>query len=204
MSFPSEAAGKRIRWNVGLINAGQDKIITFMKYEILNIANKKMEKTLESVQGDNAMACHATVCSRKTAAAKSEEIAGDYCARTCIHAEMEALEKYMKLVGSALNNKEMKNDLVRITVTSPPCLSCAFVLELFGVLDKIKTTKDVYKGFTSSWKWPDGLKKIADFDPGFWLSIQAGFKDSGCTDDDIVKMMVKIIEGGGGSRVRHE
>ncbi|CAM7500740.1 hypothetical protein OGY07_12895 [Citrobacter sp. Cs237] len=142
----------------------------------------KINTALSGGGEDNYMSCNAVI----RIDGVTEAIEGSYNAMTCTHAEMTALDNYF---SSA--NKDKKINCIEIS--SPPCKSCAFVLELLGLIGVVKTTGDIYKHFTSSWKWPVSLQDKSIFDVSRWSTIKTYFNDSGLDEDEILKYVVDVV-----------
>lgn len=112
---------------------------------------------------------------------------GHYTASSCTHAEMNALAKYIRTETDF-------RTIETIQITAPPCKSCAFVLELLGVISKVKTTKKITKHATGSWFWCDELKDTRTFDQTKWQIIKNYFNGSGLTETEILAEVVNVVQ----------
>ncbi len=111
----------------------------------------------------------------------------EYKEENATHAEMNALAKYIK-------NGGVLAYIDRIEITAPPCKSCAFVLNLLGVINKVHTTKNIHKHATGSWKWHDRLQNLALFNLGQWNTIKRYFDESGLNDRQILDEVIKVVQ----------
>jgi len=118
----------------------------------------------------------------------SDEVAGEgrYNAGTSTHAEMNALAAYLE------ENPDFRS-IRRIEISAPPCKSCAFVLNLLGVVSKVHTTKKIYKHFTGSWTWPDELQDTTLFNLAAWNKVKGFFDKSGLSDQQILEAVVNVV-----------
>lgn len=131
----------------------------------------------------NYMACNADVFEGSDTASAS----GHYTADSCVHAEMNALALYIRTETDF-------RTVDKIEISAPPCKSCGFVLELLGVIGKVKTTKQITKHATGSWKWPDKLKDPRTFDDAKWQIIKNYFSGSGLSDYEILEHTVNVVQ----------
>ena len=103
-----------------------------------------------------------------------------------IHAEMNALADFV------CNGRNLPT-ITQIDITAPPCKSCAFVMELLGVVHTVRTTGATYKNFTSAWNWPDELQNAVLFDPIRWNQLNNFFSKSGYSHAQKIEAIVKVV-----------
>ncbi|MCD9185057.1 MAG: hypothetical protein LUM44_01380 [Pyrinomonadaceae bacterium] len=171
----------RARRNPQKIRNGRSSILSDLN-SVASRCNKLMKTNLE-VPSVDFMDCDADVYEGSDDPSES----GSYTSGNSTHAEMNALASYIR-------GETDFETISKITITAPPCKSCAFVLELLGIIGKVKTTKAIYKNATGSWSFPDDLKDTRLFDPGRWQTIRGYFKDSGLSDQEILDEMVAVIQ----------
>ncbi|WP_083858269.1 hypothetical protein [Gallaecimonas xiamenensis] len=148
--------------------------------------NETLDTTLVLAQApeeeNDYMSCNAVIFNH------DDEISeGAYDSVRSTHAEMNALVEYLQDGGDLA-------DIQRIEITSPPCKSCAFVLELLGVIDRVVTTDEIYKKATSSWVWPQALQDRGLFDHARWAWVRAQFEGSGLDQDKVRSAMVDVVQ----------
>jgi deoxycytidylate deaminase len=182
---------QRRRVNVGKIKEGRMTVLSQLN-TVGSRCNGSMDKTLpkavvvDSDSGDGEISY--MECKAKIWEGSDDPVAeGVYNSAYSIHAEMDALADYITQETDFLT-------IDRIEITAPPCKSCAFVLELLGVINKVKTTKGIYKHATSAWKWNPRLLDPDSFEQGRWTTIKNYFKDSGLSEQEILDEVVKIVE----------
>ena len=112
---------------------------------------------------------------------------GIYTSANSTHAEMNALATYIQTETDF-------ETIDKIEITAPPCKSCAFVLHLLGVIDKVHTTKNIYKHYTGSWTWPQNLRDPSTFHLGRWNKIKGYFDKSGLSDTQILDEVIKVVQ----------
>jgi deoxycytidylate deaminase len=150
---------------------------------IEELAELKRQKA-EDDEPDNEKSCKAEVYD----AGMNPSATGQYDSFNSIHAELNALTSYIR------HNNDFSN-ISKIRITSPPCKSCAFVLKLLGQLDKVYTTKQIYKEHTGSWVWPEELQKSDLFSATPWNWVKGRFAKTGVADDkEIIAYMVAVIQ----------
>lgn len=171
----------RVRRNPYAISEGKGKVLSDLE-SVASRCNKLMKTNLDAAAVD-FMECNADVYEGSDTACAT----GSYTSSNSTHAEMNALASYIR-------GETDFETISKITITAPPCKSCAFVLELLGVIDKVKTTKAIYKHATGSWSFPDELKDTRTFDAGRWQTIRGYFKNSGLSDQEILEEMVKVVQ----------
>jgi len=181
MAVPSLGSTRR-RIDISKVVAGRAKIVRELD-NIASISNNKMAVRVSAIAVEY-MQCDAKVYEGSDDAVS----AGSYTAQTATHAEMNALIEY---IAQEIDYRTVS----AIHISSPPCKSCAFVLELLGLTDKVITTGLVHKHFTSSWKWPDELKDVYAFDSTRWTLLKSYFADSGYSEQEILSAMVEIVQG---------
>jgi deoxycytidylate deaminase len=172
----------RLRLNPLKVGAGKSSV-HLQVCTVETRCNDKLRKDLDGMDVDY-MACVASIFGL------NDDIAwatGAYSASTSTHAEMNALATY---IGQGL----ALDDVQTIEISAPPCRACAFVLELHGLVETVSTTKDIYKNFTGSWRWPDALKNPANFDQARWQTVQSWFAGSGLTETQILEVVVGVVE----------
>jgi deoxycytidylate deaminase len=145
--------------------------------------SSQMDRTLVNDGDGEFMSCNAEVYEGSDDAVST----GAYNSGTSTHAEMNALSAYIA-------QETDFETISRIVISSPPCKSCAFVLELLGAIDKVRTTGDVYKNATSSWEWPQALRDPRTFDGTRWRQITGKFANSGLSDAEILEAMVSVVK----------
>ncbi len=143
--------------------------------------NPKLDTSL-SQQETDYMSCVATVY----LGADEPCYQGRFDSGACVHAEMAAL-------SAAISNERDLSRVTSIEISSPPCKSCAFVLELLGLMDKVLTTRTIYTHFTGSWKWPEDLQNVNDFDHLGWREICDHFAGSGLDAEEIKANMLQVV-----------
>jgi deoxycytidylate deaminase len=170
---------RRVRRNPEKMAAGKEYVL--LRLETVGTrCNPKLSTDL----GDEEvgyMECKAKVYEGETLVGE-----GAYDSVTSTHAEMNALAAAMAAQGSL-------SKVTRIEITAPPCKSCAFVLELLTVIDKVVTTKGIYKHATGSWSWPAALQDDDDFSILQWYQIREHFSGSGLSDGEVRDAMVKVV-----------
>lgn len=112
---------------------------------------------------------------------------GQYNAVTSTHAEINALVDYIAAETDFTT-------IERINISSPPCKSCAFVLELLGLLPVVHTSGSIYKHYTGSWEWPEQLRDHLTFDPIRWNTVRGYFGGANLSDAQIVEEIVKVVK----------
>jgi deoxycytidylate deaminase len=112
---------------------------------------------------------------------------GIYTSANSTHAEMNALATYIQTETDF-------ETIDKIEITAPPCKSCAFVLHLLGVIDKVHTTKNIYKHYTGSWTWPQHLRDPSTFHLGRWNKIKGYFDKSGLSETQILDEVIKVVQ----------
>ena len=174
--------GRRVRVNQTKVREGKSEILSQLN-NVEGRCNSKM--TLDLTKSDEVgfMDCTADLYDAGSASLGS----GSYNAGNSTHAEMNALAAY--IVG-----KTDFTAVSKITISAPPCKSCAFVLELLGLIGKVQTTKNIYKHATGSWQWPDMLKTITAFDSTRWNTIKNKFAGSGWSEQDILNAVIDIVQ----------
>jgi hypothetical protein len=148
---------------------------------IRELAESKKQKVKDD-DPDNEKYCKAEVFEGDAISAS-----GEYDSSASIHAELNALVSYISLKSNFSN-------ISKIRITSPPCKSCAFVLKLLGLLDKVQTTKQIYKEHTGSWVWPQELQNSQLFSAEQWEWVQEQFEKTGIAGDDILPYMFAVIQ----------
>lgn len=171
----------RVRRNPQKISSGRGSVLSDLN-SVDSRCNKLMKTDLGALAVDY-MDCSADIYEGSEVPSKS----GSYTPSTSTHAEMNALASYIR-------GETDFETISKITITAPPCKSCAFVLELLGIISKVKTTKPIYKHATGSWSFPDDLKDTDLFDHGRWQTIRGYFKDSGLNDQEILAEMVNVVQ----------
>jgi len=170
----------RVRRNPAKINAGKEYVLLRLE----TVAERCNAKLSTELEGEDAgyMDCKARVYD------KDDELIGEgeYNSVANTHAEMNALAAVMAAKGGL-------GDVARIEISSPPCKSCAFVLEMLTVIGKVVTTGGIYKHFTGSWNWPDTLQDDDDFSILYWYHIREHFSGSGLTEGEIRNAMVQVV-----------
>jgi deoxycytidylate deaminase len=148
---------------------------------IRELAESKKQKVKDD-DSDNEKYCKAEVFEGDTVSTS-----GEYDSNASIHAELNALVSYIGLKSDLSN-------ISKIRITSPPCKSCAFVLKLLGLLDKVQTTKQIYKEHTGSWVWPQALQNSQLFYAEQWKWVREQFDKTGIADEEIIPYMVAVIQ----------
>jgi hypothetical protein len=169
--------GRRTVKNPTVISSGKGSILDQLNK--VNLRCTTMDTTLADT-GVDFMECKAKIYAG--AELKAE---GEYNAGTSTHAEMNALAKYVGGGGTL-------SSITQIEITAPPCKSCGFVLELLGLIGKVKTTKDIYKHFTGSWNWPGALQNSLLFSDR-WGTLKTYFSGSGLSDPEILTAIVQVV-----------
>jgi len=173
----------RSRRNPQIVKTGRSSILSDLN-SVASRCNKLMNTKLD-VPSVDYMDCNADVFEGSDDPSES----GSYTSSNSTHAEMNALASYIR-------GETDFETISKITISAPPCKSCAFVLELLGVIGKVKTTKPIYKNATGSWNFPDDLKDIRLFDHGRWQTIRGYFNGSGLSDQEILQEMVNVVQSG--------
>jgi len=172
---------ERSRKNPAKKKAGKDKVLEEVK-SIENRCNKEISTDLATNKVEY-MNCKAKVFEGSDKAVSE----GEYSAQKSTHAELNALAAYI----------EQESDfstIEKIEITSPPCKSCAFVLELLGAIDKVQTTGKIHKMHTSAWIWPNPLKDIGTFDGTRWAELKGYFAGSGLSDQEILEEIINVVQ----------
>jgi len=167
--------------NSSIVSSGKNSVLGRLE-TIAGRCNPHMSTDLGAVEVDY-MDCVAKIYE----GGDDPSCEGQYNASTSTHAEMNALAAYIR-------EETDFETISRITITAPPCKSCAFVLNLLGVIDKVRTTKSIYKHATGSWTWPAALRDPATFHPGRWNKIKGYFDKSGLSDGEILAEVVKVVQ----------
>lgn len=171
---------RRAHRNPMLVQQGRSKVLASLN-TVDDRCNDDMDQTL-AAPAVGFMQCNADVFDGGHAAAAQ----GTYNAQTCTHAEMNALAAY-------IGNHNDFGAVTSIEITSPPCKSCAFVLELLGLIDAVVTTGPISKHFTGSWRWPDALQNHNLFANARWHTVRGWFVGSGLTDAEVVERVVQVV-----------
>jgi len=146
------------------------------------LAALKRQKAKDE-EPDNEKSCKAEIFD----GGMTPSATGEYDSVHSIHAELNALTSY-------ISRKSDFSNISKIRITSPPCKSCGFVLRLLGLLDKVHTTKQIYKEHTGSWVWPRELQGFQLFSAGQWNLVREQFEKTGVADQDIIPYMVAVIQ----------
>lgn len=170
------------RRNASKIRSGRDDILDLLN-KVDSRCNVLFNKRLSGAPVDY-MSCSSTVFEDSEGEAV---VQGRYDFRNCIHAEMDALAQY-------ISRESDFRTIEKIEITAPPCKSCAFVLELLGVISKVKSTGGIKKHFTGSWRWPEALKDTNTFDFAKWSFFKSKFINSGLSDSQILDEIVKVVQ----------
>ena len=164
----------------GVILSGKESVYTSLT-DVAGRCNKLI--TIKQSGLEQAfMNCTATIKSYN-----NNSVESSYDSINCIHAEMSALEKHI------LANKSIAS-IRNIHISSPPCKCCAFVLELFGVINRVTTTGSIWKMPTGSWAWPASLQVPDKFDTPRWKEIKLFFESSGLNEKEVLKNVIRVIQ----------
>lgn len=162
-------------------------------FDLLDSVDDRMNDDLhikidESKKNEKEDATDYMSCSARIYEGGENAVAsGEYDSNSSIHAEMNALAEYIRQESDFIT-------ISRIEISSPPCKSCAFVLELLGVSDKVYTNGKIYKHATSAWAWPEQLKLLQTFDAKKWSRITNQFSGSGLDPEDMLKLVVQVVQ----------
>ena len=174
---------KRSSMKLSEVQFGVNSIKTRFE-SVASRGNRVMRKDLPVVKsGTGEKECNAYVYEGDDEATAT----GEYNSVACTHAEINALAAY---IAEETNFQTIS----KIEITAPPCKCCAFVLELLGVLNKVRTTGDIYKNPTGSWVWHNALKDPRTFDGTEWNTIKTYFARANMTDDQILQTVVTTIQ----------
>lgn len=146
--------------------------------------NRKIITSLPPGGAGGFMSCYAQVYDATSVVRPAAR--GQYKAATSTHAEMNALANYLRRHGTLAG-------ITRIVISSPPCKSCAFVMELLGVIGKVVTTGKIYKHATSAWAWPARLRNPTSFQRARWMEIKRDFLGTGLTEKQIVGHVAHVV-----------
>lgn len=148
---------------------------------IQELADLKRQKA-EDDDPDSEKSCKAEIDGGMNPSAT-----GQYDSVHSIHVELKALTSYIR-------QKTDFSNISKIRITSPPCKSCVFVLTLLGLLDKVRTSQQIYKEHTGSWVWPLALQNSQLFSAVQWNWVREQFEKTGVADQDIIAYMVAVIQ----------
>jgi hypothetical protein len=171
--------------NISIKKQARQKVLELCK-KMDKIGNDYINKGFLKPQDQNLIekSCVAKIYEF---ANNTAQVEGKYDAASMTHAEMDALTQYIK-------GKEYFGQISSIEITSPPCKECAFVLQLHNLLINVRTTGEIHKHFTGSWKWPEELKEKKRFSTKAWQELLSYYKGSGLEEDEVLQDVVLVIQ----------